>query len=166
MATGSPTYDLALLLDSEAPDDQRAGVLSEVERAIQGSGTLVGHHDWGRRRLAYQIRHRPEAEYHLIQFQGSAELIEGLQRTLRLADPVVRFRIVKLPAGASPPPEVRPDRRGHGDLPAERAGRGTRGAARGRAQRAVAPLRHAAATVPRPFRARSGLGRGGARYPL
>jgi small subunit ribosomal protein S6 len=111
MATGSPTYDLALLLDSEAPDDQRAGVLSEVERAIQGSGTLVGHHDWGRRRLAYQIRHRPEAEYHLIQFQGSAELIEGLQRTLRLADPVVRFRIVKLPAGASPPPEVRPDPR-------------------------------------------------------
>jgi small subunit ribosomal protein S6 len=111
MADTSPTYDLTLLLDAELPEDERAKVVSEVERTIQGSGTLIGRHDWGLRRLSYEIDHRTDAEYHLLQFQGPSELIESLQRSLRISDAVVRFRIIKLPPGAPAPPEVRPDPR-------------------------------------------------------
>jgi small subunit ribosomal protein S6 len=111
MADTATTYDLSLLLDAELPEDQRSKVVSEVERAIQGSGTLIGRHDWGLRRMAYEIEHRADADYHLLQFQGPAELIEALQRSLRISDAVVRFRIIKLPPGAPPPPEVRPDPR-------------------------------------------------------
>jgi small subunit ribosomal protein S6 len=111
MADTSPTYDLTLLLDAELPEDERTKVVSEVERAIQGSGTLIGHHDWGLRRLSYEIDHRVDADYHLLQFQGPSELIESLQRSLRISDAVVRFRIIKLPPGAPAPPEVRPDPR-------------------------------------------------------
>jgi small subunit ribosomal protein S6 len=111
MADTAATYDLSLLLDAALPDDERAKVVSEVERTIQGSGTLVGRHDWGVRKLAYEIEHRVDADYHLLQFQGPAELIEALQRSLRISDAVVRFRIIKLPPGAPPVPEVRPDPR-------------------------------------------------------
>jgi small subunit ribosomal protein S6 len=106
----SPTYDLMMLLDVAAEDDRRAKIVSDVEDAISSRGSLVGRHDWGRRPLAYEIRHATEADYHLFQFDGPAELLEQLDRYLRITDGVMRFRIIKLRPGTPPPPEGRPER--------------------------------------------------------
>ncbi len=102
-------YDLMLLLDASAPDDRRAKIVSDVESAISSGGSLIGKHDWGRRNLAYEIRHQADAEYHLFQFDGPPTLLESLQRTLKFADGVVRFRIIKLAPGTPDPPSVRPE---------------------------------------------------------
>ena len=109
MAAPPPVYDLMVLLDTAAPDDQRAKILSDVESMISSGGEVVGTHDWGARSMAYEIRHKTDAEYHLIQFHGNAQLLETLQRTLRIMDGVVRFRIIKLEPG-TPPPPPRPER--------------------------------------------------------
>jgi small subunit ribosomal protein S6 len=44
-----------------------------------------------------------------MQFHGPAELLANLQRTLRITDGVVRFRIIKLEPG-TPAPPARPER--------------------------------------------------------
>jgi small subunit ribosomal protein S6 len=106
MAAPEPLYDLVLLLDTTAPEDQRKKVLSDVESAISSSGTIVSDHDWGTRALAYEIRHRTDAEYHLLQFHGPPTLLASLQRNLRIADGVLRFRIVKLAPGTPAPTEL------------------------------------------------------------
>ena len=67
--------------------------------------------DWGRRPMAYQIRHQPEAEYHLLQFKAPPTLIDELSHTLRISDGVLRFRVIKVRPGtpdapSSPPPVV------------------------------------------------------------
>ena len=105
----APVYDLTLLLDTGATDDQRAKILADTEASINAEGTLVGKHDWGARALAYEIRHKGDAEYHLYQFNATPALLERLQRTLRLTDGIVRFRIVKLDPGTPPPPALRPE---------------------------------------------------------
>jgi small subunit ribosomal protein S6 len=106
--TPSSTYDLVLLLDSEAEQQARAGVLGDVERSISSDGELVRHDEWGERELAYPIRHRHHAEYHLLQFRPSeAELLRGLERSLRIADEVLRFRIVRLRPGTPAAPDMR-----------------------------------------------------------
>src|SRR5947209_886776 len=105
-------YDLLLLLSTSAADEQRAKVMQEVESAISSSGgSIERNDDWGTRGLAYQIAHHADAEYHLIQFRGSAELLESLSHNLRIADDVLRFRIIKVipgtpPASESPPPVI------------------------------------------------------------
>jgi small subunit ribosomal protein S6 len=76
---------------------------------IGNGGSIVGKHEWGPRAMAYEIRHKTDAEYHLIQFHASAPLLENLQRTLRITDGVVRFRIIKLERG-TPEPPARPER--------------------------------------------------------
>jgi small subunit ribosomal protein S6 len=110
MAAPAPVYDLMLLLDTSAPEEQREKILSDVESMVSSSGTVVGNHDWGTRPLAYEIDHRADAEYHLLQFHGPAELLANLHRTLRITDGVVRFRIIKLAPGTPAPPEARPER--------------------------------------------------------
>ena len=109
MAAPPPVYDLMVLLDTAAPDDRRAEILADIEAMISGAGEVVGTHDWGARPMAYEIRHKPDAEYHLIQFHPTAELLANLQRTLRITDGVIRFRIIKLEPG-TPAPPPRPER--------------------------------------------------------
>ena len=75
MAAPEPLYDLVLLLDTSAPEDQRKKVLTDVESAISTAGTIVNDVDWGTRALAYEIRHRTDAEYHLLQFHGPPVLL-------------------------------------------------------------------------------------------
>jgi small subunit ribosomal protein S6 len=110
MAAPPPTYDLVLLLDSNAPDDQRSKIISDVEGMITRAGEIVSKHDWGVRPTAYEIRHKADADYHLLQFHGPASLLEDLQRTLRITDGVTRFRVIKLAPGTPPPPDGRPER--------------------------------------------------------
>jgi small subunit ribosomal protein S6 len=101
-------YDLMLMLDPNAPEERQGEVLRNVESAIEGAGTLVGKHDWGVRRMAFEIDHRPEAAYHLFQFEtDSNELLERLDHSLKIADGVLRFRIIRLKPGSPPPPAPR-----------------------------------------------------------
>ena len=107
MSKPQPTYDLTLLLDSSATDDQRKKVLKDTEATIAKSGEVIGTHDWGTRATTFEIDKKTDAEYHLIQFHGNAELLESLQRTLRITDGVVRFRIIKVRPGTPAAPDLR-----------------------------------------------------------
>jgi small subunit ribosomal protein S6 len=108
MTLPAPTYDLVLLLDLEAEESTRAKVLEEARAAIAAKGELLRDDEWGDRALTYQISHKATAQYHLLQFHaGDAELLSGLDRSLRIADGVVRFRIVKLKPGTPAAPDMR-----------------------------------------------------------
>ncbi len=109
MAAEAPTYDLLLLLSLDAPEEQRAKVLSDVEKAIAGAGGSIERNDqWGRRPMTYQIRHQADAEYHLLQFHAPGELIAELTHTLRITDGVLRVRVIKVRAGTPPAPSSPP----------------------------------------------------------
>jgi small subunit ribosomal protein S6 len=100
-------YDLMILLDPHVPDERHEAVVSEVEQMISSGGNLVGSHDWGQRRLAYEIDHRSEATYRLYQFEAEPDLLERLRHSLRIMDGVLRFRIIRLKPGSQPPPPPR-----------------------------------------------------------
>jgi small subunit ribosomal protein S6 len=107
MAVADPIYDLTVLLDVAVEEDQRERILADIETLISNEGTLVSAHDWGRRKMAYEIKHKTEAEYHLLQFKGPKDLLERLDRTLRITDSVIRYRIIKLDPGTPDPPDLR-----------------------------------------------------------
>jgi small subunit ribosomal protein S6 len=106
-------YDLMLLLDPTAPEERRNAAISETESMIGSGGELVGSYDWGTRRMAYEIDHRPEADYRLYQFNGDNPLLERLNQRLRITDAVLRFRIIKVKPGqpTPPPPDQQAPRR-------------------------------------------------------
>jgi len=124
MTLPPPTYDLVLLLDPQAEDDARAKIVSDARGAIEAQGELLRHDEWGERPLTYPIDKKASAEYHLLQFHAAdAELLDGLDRSLRIIDEVLRFRIIKLKPGVPDAPDMRsasaPPRRAEPDAPAE-----------------------------------------------
>jgi small subunit ribosomal protein S6 len=110
MPAADPLYDLVLMLDSAAPDEQRQKVLTSVEQIIGPVG-IVNTQDWGVRQTAYEIGHKTDAEYHLLQFHGVRAVLESLQRMLRITDGVIRYRIIKLKPGTPAPPTTRSEPR-------------------------------------------------------
>ncbi len=102
-------YDLVLLLSLESEDAARAQIVADVETAIAaGGGSLSRNQTWGRRPMTYGIKHQGEAEYHLLQFTGPASLLDSLSHTLRIADEVLRFRIIKVIPGTPEAPATAP----------------------------------------------------------
>src|SRR3954447_15032689 len=102
MALPPPLYDLVLLLDSEAAEEQHTKVLDDAVKIIGKSGEVVSDEDWGLRATAFEIRHKGEAQYHLVQFHADRSALEELNRMLHIADGVVRYRIIKLKPGTAP----------------------------------------------------------------
>jgi small subunit ribosomal protein S6 len=110
MAQAPALYDLMLVLDADAPSDRRTEILDNVESTISSQGSIERHDDWGVRNLAYQIDHRAEGSYHLLQFSGPPALLETLQRNLKVTDGVLRHRIIRVRPGTPPPPAPRTER--------------------------------------------------------
>jgi small subunit ribosomal protein S6 len=126
-------YDLMLLLDPEAPEERRNAILANIQTAIDAGGTLVGVHDWGQRRMTFEIDHRPESEYHLFQFETDDNaLLDRLDHNLKITDGVLRFRIIKLKPGMPVPPAPRPE------APRSEVREDDRGRGRGRDSRVAA----------------------------
>lgn len=108
MTLPPPTYDLVLVLDTEGEDDARAKIVADARTAIEAQGELLRHDDWGDRALAYPIDRKSTGHYHLLQFHAhSPELLSGLDRSLRITDGILRFRIIKLKPGVPEAPDMR-----------------------------------------------------------
>jgi small subunit ribosomal protein S6 len=128
-------YDLMVLIDPDIAEERRSAILSDIKRQIDsGDGELKGDADWGVRKLAYEIDHRPEAYYHLFQLEAAPELLSQLEHSLAIDDGVLRHRILRLPKGVpettpkAPPPSTRPERDGGERGPSRERG-GERGPA-------------------------------------
>jgi small subunit ribosomal protein S6 len=91
-------YELMVIFDSGlddlAIDDQVKSVAAQV--ATRGA-TVATTDRWGRRRFAYEIDHKTEGYYVVWQITADGADLEALERSLRLADEVVRHKLVRLP---------------------------------------------------------------------
>ena len=84
-------YEILLLLDPDLDEERQAEIAARVRELVEGSGGSWDLHDvWGRRKLAYEIRHKGEGSYHLLQFTCDAGTLDEVSRVLRIDDGVMR----------------------------------------------------------------------------
>jgi small subunit ribosomal protein S6 len=98
-------YEILLMLDPELPEERQDEIMKRARELVeQADGTWVGHDIWGRRRLAYEIDHKSEGSYHLLNFDADPATLEELSRILRITDGVMRHLAVRRIEGAAPGP--------------------------------------------------------------
>lgn len=84
-----------LILGPEADESVVSGALDRISRVVTEHGGQVGNVDrWGRRRLAFEIERQNEGYYVVVEFTAEPEALRELERSLQLADEVLRFKIV------------------------------------------------------------------------
>jgi small subunit ribosomal protein S6 len=84
-------YEILLLLDPDLDEDRQNEILGRVRELVEnGGGSWDLQDSWGRRKLAYEIGHKGEGSYHLLQFTCDAATLEEISRVLRIDDGVMR----------------------------------------------------------------------------
>jgi small subunit ribosomal protein S6 len=89
-------YELVLMLDPQAADEQRDKVAADTKARLESSGTLNHESVWGLRKMAYEIEQRGEADYRYYRFSGEKPLLDELDHNLKITDGVLRFRVFKV----------------------------------------------------------------------
>ena len=52
---------------------------------------------WGRRTFAYELQHKREGYYVVIEFTAEPPAVADMERVLVLADEVLRHKVIRLP---------------------------------------------------------------------
>ena len=84
-----------LILPAEADESVVSAALDRITRIVSEGGGAVGNVDrWGRRRLAFEVDRQTEGYYVVVEFTAEPVVITELERTLHLADEILRFKVV------------------------------------------------------------------------
>jgi small subunit ribosomal protein S6 len=92
------TYEAMLIVIPELDEEQVENTISRFQTIIERTGGGVENvNHWGRRKLAYEIDHRTDGFYVVMEFTAGERTLGELKRILRVSDDVLRHMIVKLP---------------------------------------------------------------------
>ena len=91
-------YELMIIVDQDVDDAANRAVIARVTELVEADGGTVPKVDnWGRRRFAYPINHKQEGVYTVLEIVTDAPNLDEVDRYLRLADEVVRHKLIRLP---------------------------------------------------------------------
>ena len=92
-------YEVMVIIDGDVDDPKAQAWVKTVTEAITtAGGSIHGRPDWwGKRAFAYPINKKESGYYLVVECVAPAGALDELERSLRLADDVVRHKLIRLP---------------------------------------------------------------------
>lgn len=90
-------YETVFIMVPDLPDEEREGIVDRYRSVItDAGGDLLVTDDWGRRRLAYEIKNFTKGHYVLFEHASQPTIIAEMERQMRLDDQILRYLTIKL----------------------------------------------------------------------
>ena len=94
-------YEVMVILDAGLEEDAIRAIIDRATQIITKSDGTVDRVDrWGKRRFAYEVHHRSEGYYVLLETTAEPAVLGEVDRMLGLADDVIRHKVIRLPEKA------------------------------------------------------------------
>ena len=91
-------YEVMAIFEATTEPSVIQGELDRALEVIRTNGGNPGAIDrWGKRSFAYEVNHKREGYYVVVEFTGEPQTVAALDRMLGLADVVVRHKVVRMP---------------------------------------------------------------------
>jgi small subunit ribosomal protein S6 len=91
-------YEVMVIFDADVEDETIRSLVARYTQLIVDKGATPGQVDfWGKRRFAYELKHRWEGYYVVLQAKAEPAAMDELHRQLSLADEVLRHKILRIP---------------------------------------------------------------------
>jgi small subunit ribosomal protein S6 len=102
-------YEVLYIVRADLDDDKVQDIIKRVNTLIEKAGGSVERTNiWGKRKLAYEVKHQKEGSYVLQDFQIGPDRIPELEAALKITEEVLRHLIVRKPEKAAPTPVAPP----------------------------------------------------------
>jgi small subunit ribosomal protein S6 len=90
-------YELVVIISPEVANEAADGIMDGVSRFItDNGGTVSAVEPWGKKKLAYPIKHFMEGSYVLTRFKMQPKFTKQLEASLQISEDVLRHLLVKL----------------------------------------------------------------------
>jgi len=90
-------YEVVYIINPEAGDDEVMRLNEGVQKLITSQGgTITKTEIMGRRQLAYEINHKKDGTYVLLEVEGSGAEIAELERRMRVNDQILRYMTIRV----------------------------------------------------------------------
>ena len=109
-------YEIVVIFDATLEEEAIRPVLDRATAPITRDGGTVNTDRWGKRRFAYELKHRWEGNYVLLSFNAEPTAVAEIDRVLYLADEVLRHKVIRIPEKVAGQSRTRP-----AEVPAEPA---------------------------------------------
>jgi len=102
-------YEVLYIVRADLEDDKVQDAVKRVNTLIERSGGSIERTNlWGKRKLAYEVKHQKEGSYVLQDFQLDPDRVPELEAGLKITEEVLRHLIVRKPEKAAPVTAVTP----------------------------------------------------------
>ncbi len=96
-------YEVMAIFEATTEPTVIQGVLDQALDVIRTTGGTPGTIDrWGKRTLAYEVNHKREGYYVVVEFTAEPATVAALDRMMGLADEIIRHKVVRLPDHRAP----------------------------------------------------------------
>ncbi len=88
-------YEIVYVLKSDLPEEDRTAKIARIHALItDNGGEIKKAEEWGKRVLAYEIKHNKEGYYGLAEFQLEPSAVEQIKDRLNIDEQILRYQIV------------------------------------------------------------------------
>jgi small subunit ribosomal protein S6 len=102
-------YEVLYIVRADLDEEKVQDAVKRVNRLIErAGGTIEATNLWGKRKLAYEVKHQKEGAYVLQDFQLNPDKVPELEASLKITEEVLRHLIVRKPEKAAPVTAVAP----------------------------------------------------------
>ena len=103
-------YEILVIVDSRPTDEEVAALLTQLGEKVKSLGAEVTKiENWGKRRLAYDIRKQREGTYAVFDVSAEPAMVKEFERQLRLNENVLRFLSTRVPIRKKARPAKTPE---------------------------------------------------------
>jgi small subunit ribosomal protein S6 len=90
-------YELTFIVHPEVADDALDPIINNFTQYITNkAGTVVEVARWGRKKLAYPIKHVMEGSYVSIKFKLDPAANKELETNLKISEKLIRYLLIKV----------------------------------------------------------------------
>ena len=90
-------YELIYIARPDLADEDLAKILDRTKGIITDrDGHILTVDEWGKKKLAYEIKKYAKGHFMYVLFLGTPDMVDEIERTMRIDDGCLRFLTVKL----------------------------------------------------------------------
>jgi len=90
-------YELMYIINTNVDDEKRLSIIEKYKQIIlDNGGEVTNVEEWGKRRLAYEVKKNREGYYVLMNFRSSTEACQELERLVKIDEAILKHLVVRL----------------------------------------------------------------------
>ena len=90
-------YESIFIINPNLADEETNAIIKKMQDVVAKQGAeMLKFEDWGKKKLAYEIKKQKRGHYAFFQFKGAPAAVSELERTYKMTDAVIKFLTVKL----------------------------------------------------------------------